>query len=98
MQKSEAWELILKKARGYEVVEVAEERIGKEKTKIKTVTKFIPPDMAALKMIIEEGQGDNSFELMTNEELQEVLEKLKEDIWQQSKPSQKSNKQMPNDI
>lgn len=79
--------LLLKKAKGYTVKEstveyVIDEEGQKKPVKEKTQTKYIPPDLAALKSYLELCGGKNDLESMSDEELeterQRLLQELKE--------------------
>ena len=67
---------LIKKALGYDCTEVVEEYVGGEEGEIKlckkkVTTKNVPPDMTALKILLDEKQTDLSE--LTDEEL--LLEK-----------------------
>lgn len=69
---------LIKKALGYDATEVVEEYVSSEEgevklTKKKVTKKNIPPDMTALKMLIED--SDKPIESMSDEEL--LQEKLR---------------------
>ena len=76
---------LLKKARGFIVEEIVEESVRNEENsslclvKRKTTTKEIPPDMNAIKFLIEmENLSKDRYSNMTDEELrQEKLNLLK---------------------
>lgn len=65
---------LIKKALGYDVKEVVEEYSSDDDgevklSKKKVTTKFVPPDMTALKILLDENEKDLSQ--MTDEELYE---------------------------
>lgn len=65
---------ILKKALGYDCTEVVEEYVSSDDgdirlTKKKITKKNVPPDITALKMLVE--GSESTLELMTDEELEE---------------------------
>lgn len=70
--KQDLKEVLIKKALGYDVQEVVEEYSsdgdGEVKlSKKKVTTKYVPPDMTALKILLDENQKDVTQ--MTDEEL-----------------------------
>ncbi len=70
---------LIKKAFGYDATEIVEEYIASEEgeiklTKKKVTKKSVPPDMTALKMLIDE--KDVSVQSMSDEQLQEEKERL----------------------
>ena len=70
--KQDLKEVLIKKALGYNVQEVVEEYSsdgdGEVKlSKKKVTTKYVPPDMTALKILLDENQKDVTQ--MTDEEL-----------------------------
>ena len=70
--KQDLKEVLIKKALGYDVQEVIEEYSsdgdGEVKlSKKKVTTKYVPPDMTALKILLDENQKDTAQ--MTDEEL-----------------------------
>lgn len=70
---------LLKKALGYDATEVVEEYVSGEEgeiklTKKKVTKKNVPPDMTALKMLMD-GDG-RPIESLTDEELTEEKERL----------------------
>ncbi len=72
--KQDLKEVLIKKALGYDVQEVVEEYSsdgdGEVKlSKKKITTKYVPPDMTALKILLDENQKDTTQ--MTDEELYE---------------------------
>ena len=63
---------LIKKALGYDQVEVVEEYVGGEEGEVKlakkkVTTKNVPPDITALKMLLDEQHAD--LESMSDEEL-----------------------------
>ncbi len=77
-------QVLIKKALGYDVKEVVEEYVSDENgtvklTKKKVTKKNVPPDMTALKMLLE---SDKPIHSMSDEELEKekirLLELLKE--------------------
>lgn len=72
--KQDLKDALIKKALGYDVKEVVEEYSSDDDGEIKlskkkVTTKFVPPDMTALKILLDENQKD--FSQMTDEELYE---------------------------
>lgn len=72
--KQDLKDALIKKALGYDVKEVVEEYSSDDDgevklSKKKVTTKFVPPDMTALKILLDENQKD--FSQMTDEELYE---------------------------
>ena len=70
--KQDLKEVLIKKALGYDVKEIVEEYAsdsdGEVKlSKKKVTTKFVPPDITALKILLDENQKDLGE--MTDEEL-----------------------------
>lgn len=73
--------LTYKKAKGYNVKEVTEEYVadadGELKLSKKRVsTKNIPPDMSALRYLLDSDSADKDFADMTDEQLEEEKERL----------------------
>ena len=71
-------EALLKKALGYDLLETTTEYVGDESGEIKlskkkVVKKNVPPDIVAIKMLID---GDTPIEIMTTEELEKERERL----------------------
>ena len=77
--KQDLIDVLVKKALGYDAKEVVEEYVGGEEgdvklSKKKITTKYVPPDMTALKILLDENQkqvGD-----MTDEELEKEKNRL----------------------
>jgi hypothetical protein len=72
-------EALIKKALGYDATEVVEEYVSGEEgdirlTKKKVTVKNVPPDLSALKLLIDE--SDTPIESMTDEELEKEKERL----------------------
>ena len=72
--KQDLKDVLIKKALGYDVQEVVEEYSsdGEGEVKLskkKVTTKYIPPDMSALKLLLDENQKEVAQ--MTDEELYE---------------------------
>ena len=70
---------LIKKALGYDATEVVEEYVSSDEgevklTKKKVTKKNVPPDMTALKMLMED--SDKPVENMTDEELLEEKQRL----------------------
>lgn len=70
---------LVKKALGYDTTEIVEEYVGGEEgeiklTKKKVTTKNVPPDITAIKMLMEESQ--KPVETMSDEELEEERQRL----------------------
>lgn len=71
---------LIKKALGYDAKEVVEEYAQSEQgevrlTKRKVTTKSVPPDVSALKILIE-GEGLKPISQMTDEELEREKQRL----------------------
>ena len=71
--KQELIEALIKKALGYDVTEVVEEYVGNDDgevklSKKKVTTKNVPPDMSALKILLDDSQKEVGQ--MTDEELE----------------------------
>ena len=70
--------LLIKKALGYDATEVVEEYVGDgdeiKLSKKKVTTKNVPPDMSALKFLLDESQKEVSE--MTDQELYEEKVRL----------------------
>lgn len=69
----------MKKALGYDATEVVEEYVSSEEgeiklTKKKVTKKNVPPDMAALKILLDE--NDKPISEMTDEQLKEEKARL----------------------
>ena len=80
---------LIKKALGYDATEIIEEYVSSEEGEIKlpkkkVTTKNVPPDITALKILMEESQTDIST--LSNEELEKEKARLLELL-------NKSNKQ-----
>ena len=76
--KQELLEALIKKALGYDATEVVEEYVGNDDgevklSKKKVTTKNVPPDMSALKILLDDSQKEVGQ--MTDEELEK--EKLR---------------------
>lgn len=76
--KQELIEALIKKALGYDATEVVEEYVGNDDgevklSKKKVTTKNVPPDMSALKILLDDSQKEVGQ--MTDEELEK--EKLR---------------------
>lgn len=75
-------DLLMLKAKGYDVEEVVEEYSDKDGelvlTKKKVTHKYIPPDSTFLKMLIDnsEQNQDDDLEKCTEEELREMLKNI----------------------
>ena len=72
MTEQELKTALIKKALGYDQVEVVEEYVGGEEGEVKlakkkVTTKNVPPDITALKMLLDEQHAD--LESMSDEEL-----------------------------
>ncbi len=70
---------LVKKALGYETVEVIEEYVSSEEGEIrlakkKITKKDVPPDITALKMLVE--QSVSPLESMTDQELEQEKQRL----------------------
>lgn len=77
---------LIKKALGYDAVEVVEEYVSGDEgeiklTKKKVTKKNVPPDITAIKMLIEDGASKSVLELSDQElesEKQRLIKLLKE--------------------
>lgn len=73
-------EVLLRKAKGYDSCETTEEfaAVDGEMTlvKRKVVTKAVPPDLAAIKVLIEIDDGGRDVTKMTDEELRDEKMRL----------------------
>ncbi len=83
--KADLKDALIKKALGYDATEVVEEYVSGEEGEIKLLKKKVtkknvPPDLTALKILMEE--GDEGLENMSDEELDKekirLLELLKQ--------------------
>lgn len=89
---------ILRKAVGYDVQEVVEEYSGEnELLKRKVTGKHIPPDMTAIKTVLEIKGQENDLAKMSDEQLEQLktklLGQLKDLTKGESNESDNSNKQ-----
>ncbi len=84
VDKQDFKQALIKKALGFDATEIIEEYVASEEgeiklTKKKVTKKNVPPDMTALKMLMD-GQTDD-YQTMTDEQLEEekirLLEMLK---------------------
>lgn len=72
-------EALIKKALGYDATEIIEEYVAGDEGEIKlskrkVTKKNVPPDITAIKMLIEE--GGKSVKVMSDEELNEEKQRL----------------------
>ncbi len=78
VDKNDLEQALIKKALGYDATEVVEEYVGDgdeiKLSKKKVTTKNVPPDMSALKFLLEESQKEVSQ--MTDQELYEEKVRL----------------------
>ena len=78
VDKTDLEQALLKKALGYDATEVVEEYVGDgdeiKLSKKKVTTKNVPPDMSALKFLLDESQKEVSE--MTDQELYEEKVRL----------------------
>lgn len=77
--KQELLEALIKKALGYDATEVVEEYVGNDDgevklSKKKVTTKNVPPDMGALKILLDDSQKEVGQ--MTDEELEKEKTRL----------------------
>lgn len=76
--KTDLEQALIKKALGYDATEVVEEYVGDgdeiKLSKKKVTTKNVPPDMSALKFLLDESQKEVSE--MTDQELYEEKVRL----------------------
>ena len=77
-----AWGVLQKKAFGFDTEETVEEYVADTDTgevklaKKKITTKSVPPDLTALKLIMDEENSDSLVKNMTDEELEREKERL----------------------
>ena len=77
MKNDNVDEAILRKAVGYDVQEIVEEYSGEnELLKRKVSSKHMPPDMTAIKTILEIKGQENDLAKMSDEELEQLKTKL----------------------
>ena len=80
--EKELKDLLLQKAKGYDVEEVTEEYSEKDGelvlTKKKVTKKFVPPDATYIKMLLEQEDenAEDELEKCTEEELREMLKNI----------------------
>ena len=79
VKSTDAYDALIKKALGYDATEVVEEYVSSEEgeiklTKKKVTKKNVPPDMAALKILLDE--NDKPISEMTDEQLKEEKARL----------------------
>ena len=78
IDKNDLEQALIKKALGYDATEVVEEYVGDGEeiklSKKKVTTKNVPPDMSALKLLLDETQKNVSE--MTDQELYEEKVRL----------------------
>ena len=78
VDKTDLEQALIKKALGYDATEVVEEYVGDgddiKLSKKKVTTKNVPPDISALKFLLEESQKEVSE--MTDQELYEEKVRL----------------------
>lgn len=89
---------ILRKAVGYDVQEIVEEYSGEnDLLKRKVTNKHIPPDMTAIKTILEIKGQENDLAKMSDDELRQLktklLRQLKDLTKGENNESNNSNKQ-----
>ena len=90
---------LVKKALGYDAFETVEEFVsgddGEVKlTKKKVTKKNVPPDLTALKMLLDE--GEKAVAEMTDEQLEEEMENLLQLLDKLNKKEKKSAKKTKN--
>ena len=78
LTEQEIRQAIAKKALGYDATEVVEEYVLDEQgevqlTKRKVTTKSVPPDVSALKLLME---GENDISQFSDEQLEEERQRL----------------------
>lgn len=77
MNENDIESAILRKAVGYDVQEIVEEYSGEnELLKRKVSSKHLPPDMTAIKTIMEIKGQENDLAKMSDEELDQLKTKL----------------------
>lgn len=81
--EKELLEALYRKAIGYDVSEIVEEyNADGDIVKRKVSTKYVPPDVSALKIYLEEGDKENNLAGLSDEELERekmrLLDMLKE--------------------
>lgn len=78
--KKDALRALVKKATGFETQETVEEFAdldGEMKLlKRKVTTKVVPPDVSAVKLLIELGEGERDISAMSDEELEAERERI----------------------
>ncbi len=84
-QKEKLKQALIKKAMGFSHNEVVEEYVISEEgdvklSKRKITKKFSPPDIPAVKILLEEFEEKFDFENMTEEELEKEKQKLLEEL------------------
>ncbi len=94
LSSSDFKEALIKKALGYDATEVIEEYVTGEEgeiklTKKKVTKKNVPPDMTALKILLDE--GDKPLSQMTDEQLKNEKERLLKLLSSQNKKGDKLN-------
>lgn len=90
MTKRKIDSILLKKATGYYVEEKVEEfDQNNEVTKRKVSQKYIPPDTAAIKAVLDREQPYTDIRNMSDDQLEELKQKL---LTQLSEKSQKGGK------
>lgn len=87
--------ILEKKALGYDATEVVEEYVSDDSgevklTKKKITKKNVPPDLTALKMLID--QTESSLSEMSDEQLEEELQRLLKLLNEFNKKEKKSAK------
>ena len=83
---------LVKKALGYDVKEIVEEYVGGDDGEVKLIKKKVtiknvPPDVAALKILLED--NDQSLESLTDEQLLEEKARLLNLLSEDDKKEQK---------
>ena len=97
MNDDEIKQALFKRAVGYESDEVIEEYTSDENgnpilSKRKITKKFTPPDIAALRFLLEQGQvSDDEISKMTDKQLLQEKERLLQLLKQKEKDDENAN-------
>lgn len=83
MLKNDVYDAVVKRACGYSAVETVEEYAavdgGFELVKKRVTTKDVPPDIAAAKLILDDGDMDELTDEQLEAEKRRLLEELRSD-------------------
>ncbi|MBO5773959.1 MAG: hypothetical protein J6R44_03915 [Clostridia bacterium] len=80
--KNTALESLYKRVRGYEQIEetteyIIDENGEKRPVKVKRQVKYVPPDVTAIKLYVEQVEKENTLSNMTDEELEKEKARIK---------------------